>query len=159
MSQNERWQFRHISLARCSRGWQFKWTIMPLELSYHTVWDWAWGQNMFPLLIDIAHATINREYIYSLLNNAAWPCNWISVSDWNSISLNDMVPSDTWFWLSYIIRYINVFKQYITSYLTKLTAGTRLVPSQTFPQLPVHKDEPQILSACATENCLQHHVM
>jgi len=52
---------------------------------------------------------------------------------------------------------INVFKQYITSYPTKFTAGTRLVPSQTFPQHPVLKAESQILSACATENCLQHH--
>jgi hypothetical protein len=95
-----------------------------------------WGQNMPPLLIDIAHA-INRKNIYSLLNNAAWPHTWIPVSDCNSISLNDMVPSDTWFWLLYIIWYINVFKQYISSYPTKLMAETRLVPSQTFPQLPV----------------------
>lgn len=116
-----------------------------------------WGQNMSPLLTDIAHATINKKDIYSLFNNAAWPRTWIPVSDCNSISLNDMVPSDTWFWLSYIIRYINVFKQYITSYPTKLIAGTRLVPSQTFPQLPVLKSESQILSACTTENYLQHH--
>ena len=116
-----------------------------------------WGQNMSPLLMDIDHATINRKDIYSLRNNATWPHTWIPVSDCNSISLNDMVPTDTRFWLSYIIWYINVFKQYIKSYPTKLIAGTRLLPSQTFPQLPVLKAESQILFACATENCSQHH--
>lgn len=46
-----------------------------------------WGQNMSPLLIDIAHATINRKDIYSLLNKAMWPQTWIPVSECNSISL------------------------------------------------------------------------
>jgi hypothetical protein len=116
-----------------------------------------WGLNMSPLLMDIGHATINRKDIYSLLNNGTWPRTWIPVSDCNSISLNDMVPTDTWFWLSCIIWHINVFKQYITSYPTKLIARTRPVPSQTFPRFPVLKAESQILSVCATENCLQHH--
>jgi hypothetical protein len=51
-----------------------------------------WNQSMSLILNDIAHATINRKDIYSLLNNAAWPRTWIQVSDCNSISLNDMVP-------------------------------------------------------------------
>ena len=86
MSQNDERQFRNISLAGCSMGWQLRWTTMLLELSYQTVWDWAWGQNMFPLLNDIAHATINRKDIYSLLNN--WAIALTRGRDWGCISVS-----------------------------------------------------------------------
>jgi hypothetical protein len=103
------------------------------QMNHHAFYSLATILFGTELLMDINHVTTNRKDIYSRLNNAAWPCTWIPVCDCNSISLNDMVPSHTWLWLSFIIWHINV----IISYPPNLTAGTRLVPSQTFPQLPV----------------------
>jgi hypothetical protein len=63
--------------------------------------DWLLKSVLYRLT-DIAHATINRKDIHSLLNHAVLPHSWIPVSDSNSVSLNDMVPLNPQFSLSYI---------------------------------------------------------